>query len=97
MTPEPTTTTQADRDTVIVLARDQASFFEFVKPRQESGGRTIVILDRREGERRRNGNGTAVPERRKADRRHETPEAAMALMSVLGFMILHKDGDHWAP
>ena len=97
MAPEQTTTAQADHDTVIVLARGQASFFEFVKPRQESGGRTIVVLDRREGERRRNGDGAAVPERRKADRRRETPEAALALMSVLGFMILHKDGDHWAP
>ncbi len=97
MSTDHTGTDNAGHDTVIILARDQASFYEFVKPRQEGGGRTIVILDRREGERRRNGQGAAMPERRKSDRREETPEAALALMSVLGFMILHKDGDHWVP
>jgi hypothetical protein len=92
-------------DTLIILSRDQATFFEFLKPRQESGGRTIVLLDRREGERRRDGHGSAsdpasgpdAPERRRSDRRRDTPEAALALMSVLGFMILHRDGDRWVP
>jgi hypothetical protein len=92
-------------DTVIILSRDQASLFDFLKPRQEGTGGTIVILDRREGDRRRDGHGSAsdptsnseVPERRTRDRRQETPEAALALMSVLGFMILHRDGERWVP
>jgi hypothetical protein len=101
----PMETTAVGADTLIILSRDQASFFEFVKDRQESGGRTIVILDRRQGERRRNGHGSPsnpatnpnAPERRQSERRRETPEAALALMSVLGFMVLHRDGDDWVP
>jgi hypothetical protein len=99
-------TTVVGADTLIILSRDQASFFQFLKDRQESGGRTIVILDRRgDGDRRRDGHGSAsdpatnpdVPERRQSDRRRETPEAALALMSVLGFMVLHRDGERWTP
>jgi hypothetical protein len=86
-------------DTLIILARDQATFYEFLKPRQEAAaGRTLVLLDRRVGERRQEGDGSGpIPDRRRSDRRSETPEAALALMSVLGFMILHRDGDRWAP
>ena len=82
---------------MIILARDQASLYDFLKPRQESGGRTIVVLDRREGERRKDGHGPEASDRRQSDRRAPTPEAALALMSVLGFMILHKDGERWVP
>jgi len=89
--------TSVGADTVIILSRDQASLYEFVKTRQQSGGRTLVVLDRREGERRRNGDGTATPDRRRSDRRAPQPEAALALMSVLGFMILHRDGESWIP
>jgi hypothetical protein len=86
-------TTAVEADTLIILSRDQASLFQFLKDRQESG------------DRRRDGHGSAsdpatnpnVPERRRSDRRHETPEAALALMSVLGFMVLHRDGDDWVP
>src|SRR5262245_48935193 len=92
-------------NTLLILSRDQASFFDFLKPRQEPGGGTLVILDRRESDRRRDGHGSAsnpaanpaAPERRKSERRHGTPEAALALMSVLGFMILHRDGERWVP
>ena len=89
--------TSGGADTVIILARDQASLYDFLKPRQESGGRTIVVLDRREGERRKDGHGPEASDRRQSDRRAPTPEAALALMSVLGFMILHKDGERWVP
>jgi hypothetical protein len=97
--------TGVGNDTLIILSRDQASFFEFLRPRQEPGGRTLVILDRRQGDRRRDGHGPASEpasspegvERRQAERRQATPEAALALMSVLGFMILHRDGDRWVP
>lgn len=87
-------------DTLIILSRDQAAFYEFLKPRQEARGGTLVILDRRQGERRRDGQGRgAAPasERRRGDRRAPPPEAALALMSVLGFMILHREGDRWVP
>jgi hypothetical protein len=86
-----------DTDTLIVLAPDQASFYEFLKSRQ-TGGRTVVILERRRAERRRppRARDRARPaERRSADRRTRTPEAALALMSVLGFMILHRRGPGW--
>ena len=91
-------------DTLIILARDQATFYDFLKPRQEAAAPgTMVILDRRGGERRGDGDGggpersAATSERRKDERRGPTPEAALALMSVLGFMILHRNGESWAP
>ena len=83
-------------DTLIILARDQATFYEFLKPRQEAKGGTVVILDRRDGERRVDGQ-PPDPDRRHADRRAPAPEAALALMSVLGFMILHREGSAWLP
>ena len=83
-------------NTLIVLAPDQASFYEFVKPRQEAAGRTLVVLDRRAGERRKT-DATMRENRRQGNRRARTPEAAVALMSVLGFMILHRQGDQWTP
>jgi hypothetical protein len=90
-----TTATTPAADTLIIFARDQATFYEFLKPRQEAAvPRTLVLLDRRGGERRQDGNGV-TPDRRQQDRRSPTPEAALALMSVLGFMILHRDGDRW--
>jgi hypothetical protein len=82
-------------NTIIILARDQAAFYEFLKPRQEAKGGTVVILDRRAGERRGDGE-PPEKERRETDRRAPAPEAAMALMSVLGFMILHRNhGGPW--
>jgi hypothetical protein len=81
-------------NTVIVLAADQGSFYEFLKPRQESNGAILVVLDRRRAERRARATAR-TPERRQRDRRAGTPAAALALMSVLGFMILHRNGDDW--
>ena len=46
-----------ETETVIVLARDQVSFHEFLKQRQEAAGGTRVILDRRESEGSSNGDG----------------------------------------
>jgi len=80
---------------LIVLSPDQAGFYEHLRCRQE-GDRVRVILDRRRGERRNHGNSVTL-ERRRAERRAPTPEAARALMSVLGFMVLHRDGSHWLP
>ncbi len=83
--------------TLIVLRRDQASFYEFLTPRMTGTGTTVVLLDRREGERRRSSNQTTANDRRGKERRVRAPAAALALMSVLGFMMLHRDGDHWVP
>src|SRR5437899_2447774 len=76
--------------TLIVLAADQASLYEFLKPRQESKGQTLVILDRRRAD-RRNREQTVHTDHRRGQRRRPHPEAALALMSVLGFMILGHD------
>ncbi len=90
------TVRQEEVDTLIVLARGEASLYDFLKPRQEAKGRTIVILDRRQEARPRATVATA-PDRRRSDRRSDNHEAALALMSVLGFMVLHRDGPRWAP
>ena len=83
-------------DTLIVLAPDQASFYEFLKPRQEAGGRTLVVLDRRRAGPPPDTQSTRAHSR-EDDRRRPPPEAALALMSVLGFMILHRDEGGWSP
>ena len=83
-------------DTLIVLAPDQASFYEFLKPRQEAGGRTLVVLDRRRAGPSPDTQSTRAHSRGD-DRRRPPPEAALALMSVLGFMILHRDEGGWSP
>jgi hypothetical protein len=79
-------------ETIIVIARHLAGFYEFVKPCQEARDRALaVLLDRREGERRR-WAGIATCERRQGDRRTSPVEAAKAQLSVLGFSILHRAG-----
>jgi hypothetical protein len=81
--------------TIIVLAKDQGSLYEFLKERQEAAGKGRVVLDQRVGERRR-GTAPVNAERRRADRRAPVPDAARALMSVLGFAVLHP-GDGATP
>ena len=79
-------------DILIVVAREQAGFYEFLKPRQEAQGRTAVLLERRTA----SSDGRLsrpVPN----DRRVPVPAAAVVLMSVLGFMVLHRVGSHWLP
>jgi len=91
MEPEPT---GRDVHTLIIVAPEQATLYEFLKPRQEARGGTLVLLERRRRE-RRDAPTQAGPERRRRHRRFPAPAAALALMSVLGFMILHRKGDHW--
>jgi len=79
-------------DILIVVAREQAGFYEFLKPRQEAKGRTAVPLERRTASSDRLLS-CPVPN----DRRFPVPAAAVALMSVLGFMVLHRVGSHWLP
>ncbi len=83
--------------TIIVVDRRLLSFYEFLKPRQETThGGLVVLLDRREGERRQEGAPT-LPERRRVARRTTPADAARALMTVLGFAVLHRVGDRYLP
>jgi hypothetical protein len=76
---------------VIVLAPEQGALYEFLKPRQEKARRGRVVLERRVGERRRAAGSPVGRERRRRERRAATPVSAHALMSVLGFMVLHPE------
>ncbi|MGH7266916.1 MAG: hypothetical protein ACREMB_19010 [Candidatus Rokuibacteriota bacterium] len=86
--------------TVIILARELSSYYDYVKPRQEQNGQSIVVLlDRRQGERRqgerRREERSHTSDRRQTDRRSDPAQAAGALMAVLGFSILHREGDRY--
>jgi hypothetical protein len=79
-------------ETVIIVARELASFCQFLRPRHEAQGWSLVLLDRR----------TPASDRFPAvlpftERRIPTPPAAAALTSVLGFMVLHRAGTAWLP
>jgi hypothetical protein len=82
-------------ETVIVVAPELAAFYESIKPRQEAEeGTLVVLLDRRQADRRQTAQPTAS-ERRYGDRRTPPADAARALMAVLGFVILHRQGDRY--
>lgn len=84
-------------DTVIVVASELRSWYEFIKPRQESEyGSLVVLLDRRQGDRRRESAGVEE-DRRQGDRRAPPSEAAQALLAVMGFAILHRTGEQYLP
>jgi len=54
---------------ILVVARDRQKLYEYAK-RAFSGNATVeVILDRRNGERRRSRDRSGTPERRQGDRR----------------------------
>jgi hypothetical protein len=79
-------------ETIIVIARHLADFYEFMKPRQAVRSRALaVLLDRRERERRR-WTEVTNSERRQSDRRSGRVEAARAQLAVLGFTVLHRVG-----
>jgi hypothetical protein len=82
-------------DTIIVVAPELTDFYAFVKPRQEAEyGSLVVLLDRRQQERRQ-ASGGLEPDRRRADRRGEHSEPARAQLSVLGFTVLHRVGEQY--
>jgi hypothetical protein len=81
-------------DTIIVVAPELTDFYAFVKPRQEAEyGSLVVLLDRRQHERRQAGVGLE-PDRRRADRREQS-EPAKAQLAVLGFSVLHRIGEQY--
>jgi hypothetical protein len=86
----------ADRpDTIVVVAPELVSFYRFVKERQETDhGSLVVLLDRRHGERRTSPTGDVSGNRRRRDRRSAS-DPARALLSVLGFTVLHRDGERY--
>jgi hypothetical protein len=82
-------------DTIIVVAPELASFYRFVKDRQEADrGSLVVLLDRRYGERRAMSGGEASGDRRRRDRRAAS-DPARALLSILGFTVLHREGERY--
>jgi hypothetical protein len=89
-------------DKIIVVAPDLVSFYEFLKPRQEDLDDTFVVLldrrqiDRRRLERRQEFRPSSI-DRRRQDRRSPTSDAARAQLSVLGFTILHREGERYTP
>jgi hypothetical protein len=84
-------------DTVIVVATELRSWYEFIKPRQESEyGTLVVLLDRRQGERRCE-RAEVDADRRHADRRTPPSDAAQAQLAVMGFAILHRTGEQYLP
>lgn len=87
---------QEEPETLIIVTPEQASFYRHLKETQDGSACTRVILDRRRGERRVDGQPPA-PDRRQSERRNPIPDAARALMSVLGFMVLHRRGNRWQP
>jgi hypothetical protein len=54
---------------ILVIARDRQKLYDYAK-RAFFGNATVeVVLDRRTGERRRNGERAGTPDRRRGDRR----------------------------
>jgi hypothetical protein len=89
-------------DKIIVVAPDLATFYEFLKPRQEDlSDAFVVLLDRRQAERRQLERPPAplrgLADRRRGDRRSPSADAARAQLSVLGFTILHREGERYTP
>jgi hypothetical protein len=76
---------------LIIVSREHEGFYQGVKARQESNGRDRVILDRRNGERRRAGAVPRHGERRNGSRRLPLSDAERALMNVLGFTVLDRE------
>jgi len=91
-----TALTRGRPDTIILIDRELGPFYEFLSPRQESTrGTLVVLLDRRGGDRRQTSQRVTL-ERRQEGRRAQ-PAEACALMAVLGFAVLHRDGDRYVP
>jgi len=89
-------------DKIIVVAPNLVGFYEFLKPRQEDLVETfVVLLDRRQAERRqlerRQEFRPSTADRRRRDRRSQPSDAARAQLSVLGFTILHREGERYTP
>jgi hypothetical protein len=89
-------------DKIIVVAPDLEAFYQFLKPRQEGLVETfVVLLDRRQAERRRLERRQelrpSTGDRRRCDRRSPPSDAARAQLSVLGFAILHREGERYTP
>lgn len=77
---------------LIIVSRDHPGFYQSLKPAQETNGRDRVILDRRVADRRRTSMAVPLLERRKQQRRARVSDAERALMSVLGFTVLQREG-----
>jgi hypothetical protein len=76
---------------LIIVSREHEGLYQGLKSRQEANGKDRVILDRRNGERRRNGAQPRRAERRTASRRLPLSDSERALMNVLGFTVLDRE------
>jgi hypothetical protein len=54
---------------LIIVAPELEAFRDVLQRLEEIGGRAEIVLDRRQGERRRSGSSTARDEQRQGDRR----------------------------
>jgi hypothetical protein len=75
---------------LIIVSREHEGLYHSLKSRQEANGQDRVLLDRRNGERRRPGHSPWQAERRSGTRRLPLSDAERALMNVLGFTVLHR-------
>jgi hypothetical protein len=76
---------------LIIVSREHEGLYQGLKSRQEANGQDRVLLDRRNGERRRPGDSRWQSERRNGSRRLPLSDAERALMNVLGFTVLHRE------
>jgi len=76
---------------LIIVSREHEGLYQGLKSRQEANGQDRVLLDRRNGERRRPGDSPWQAERRNGSRRLPLSDAERALMNVLGVTVLHRE------
>jgi hypothetical protein len=76
---------------LVIVSRTLSDLAAFLERRQKTAGRGHVILDRRDGERRRAAH-VVRQDRRQSDRRRAPSDPTEALMRVLGFTVVPTDG-----
>lgn len=74
---------------LFIVARDQSALYDTLEREFAAERDVTVVLDRRHGERRRNGRQSARAERRQSDRRiHLQVDASLR---SLGWAIIHSE------
>lgn len=73
---------------ILVVARNQRSLYEYLKNDFAGDPEVVVVMDRRQGERRRRAD-VSTAERRAGDRREQP--ALDDRLQAIGFAIVRKD------